>query len=43
MLYFVSDKIYKWIEKKPITEAVLWTNKEKFYLVLSVFQYETDW
>ncbi|XP_025191961.1 stress response protein NST1-like [Melanaphis sacchari] len=36
--------IYRWIERKPLTEAVLWTSKEKFWLITSTCHYGThDW
>ncbi|XP_027853745.2 reticulocyte-binding protein homolog 2a-like isoform X2 [Aphis gossypii] len=36
--------IYRWIEKKPLTEAVSWTSKEKFWLVVAIYHYGThDW
>lgn len=42
-LYFFLDKIHKWIEIKPLIEAVNWTLQEKFYLVAAVTSYKSDW
>lgn len=42
-LNIFTDKIHKWIEKKPLSEAVNWTLQEKFYLVAAVTSYKTDW
>ncbi|XP_022166253.1 reticulocyte-binding protein 2 homolog a-like isoform X2 [Myzus persicae] len=36
--------IYRWIERKPLTEAVIWTSREKFWLMTSACHYGThDW
>lgn len=41
---FVSGSIYRWIEKKPLTEAIKWTPREKFWLMTAACNYgTTDW
>ncbi|KAL4103616.1 hypothetical protein QTP88_018977 [Uroleucon formosanum] len=36
--------IYRWIERKPLTEAVTWTSREKFWLITAACHYGThDW
>lgn len=42
--FFVLDTIYRWIEKKPLTEAVKWTSRENFWLMTAACNYGTnDW
>lgn len=35
--------MYTWVEKKPLTEAVSWTAREKFYLIGAILRFGTDW
>ncbi|XP_050531034.1 MATH and LRR domain-containing protein PFE0570w-like isoform X2 [Daktulosphaira vitifoliae] len=39
-----QSSIYRWIERKPLSEAVLWTSREKFWLITATCHYGThDW
>ncbi|VVC26868.1 Hypothetical protein CINCED_3A004075 [Cinara cedri] len=38
------DSIYKWIDRKPLTEAITWTSREKFWLITAICHYGIhDW
>jgi hypothetical protein len=41
----VSDsKYYRWLDKKPLSETVSWTCKEKFWLISAIHHYGAqDW
>jgi len=41
---YLNSKYYRWLDKKPLSETVSWTCKEKFWLISAIHHYGAqDW